>query len=489
VETVLLYVLGVVIVVVGLAVSIGLHEIGHLIPAKKFGVKVGQWMIGFGPTLWSRTFGETEYGVKAIPLGGFISMAGMFPPGKVKEGAVARAGHLRDELELDLVEGDLHDSTEDAAIARPTTASPRASQPTTTKPKMDSTGFFNVLVQDARDSSAQTIDAGAEDRVFYKLTFWKRIIIMLGGPVMNLLIAVVLYTIILCGFGIPVASTTIGSVSKCIASSTSQTTCSSTDETAPAAAAGIKPGDVFVSIDGTTISSWNQATAIIRKSAGTTLAVVVKRDGRNVALSLTPKLTERPTTDPATGAAVTDSAGKTVTQEVGFVGIGDATEIQQQPVTAVLPAVGSNIASVSKVIFTLPQRLVQVAQAAFGGQKRDPNGPISVLGVGRLAGEITTINSIPILQRISADIQIIAGLNVALFVFNLIPLLPLDGGHVLGAIWEALRRRLAKIFKRPDPGPVDMAKLVPLTLVIVAILGASSALLIYADIVNPVTFQ
>jgi membrane-associated protease RseP (regulator of RpoE activity) len=484
VETVLLYVLGVVIVVVGLAVSIGLHEIGHLIPAKKFGVKVGQWMIGFGPTLWSRKFGETEYGVKAIPLGGFISMAGMFPPGKVKDGAVARAGHLRDELELDLVEGDMHDTSEDAALARPSTTGTRAA-----KPKMDSTGFFNVLVQDARDSSAQTIEAGAEDRVFYKLTFWKRIIIMLGGPVMNLLIAIVLYGIVLCGFGIPVASTTIGSVSQCIASSTTQTSCSSTDETAPAAAAGIKPGDTFVSIDGTAISSWGQATDIIRKSAGSTLAVVVKRDGENVALSLTPKLTERPVVDSKTGAVVTDGNGKTVTQDVGFVGIGYATEVQQQPVTAVLPAVGSNIASVAKVIVTLPQRLVQVAQAAFGGEKRDPNGPISVLGVGRLAGEITTINSIPILQRISADIQIIAGLNIALFVFNLIPLLPLDGGHVLGAIWEALRRRLAKIFKRPDPGPVDMAKLVPLTLVIVAILGASSALLIYADIVNPVTFQ
>ena len=479
-ETVLLYVLGVVIVVVGLAVSIGLHEIGHLIPAKKFGVKVGQWMIGFGPTLWSRKFGETEYGVKAIPLGGFISMAGMFPPGKVKDGAVARAGHLRDELELDIVEGDMHDTSEDAALA---------SKPSTAKPKMDSTGFFNVLVQDARDSSAQTIEEGAEDRVFYKLSFWKRIIIMLGGPVMNLLIAVVLYTIILCGFGIPVASTTIGSVSQCIASSATQTTCSSTDETAPAAAAGIKPGDTFVSIDGTAITSWNQATEIIRTSAGTALAVVVKRDGKDVALSLTPKLTERPVANPTTGNPETDANGKTITQDVGFVGISYVTVVEQQPITAVLPYVGNTIVSVSKVVITLPQRLVQTAQAAFGGGKRDPNGPIGVVGIGRLAGEITTTTSAPFAARIESVIGIVAGLNIALFVFNLIPLLPLDGGHIIGAVWEALRRRLAKWFKRPDPGPVDMAKLVPLTLVIVVILGASSLLLLYADIVNPVTLQ
>ncbi|MFE5673243.1 M50 family metallopeptidase [Agromyces sp. NPDC056523] len=438
-DSVLAFVIGVAIIVVGLAVSIGLHEIGHLVPAKLFGVKVTQYMIGFGPTIWSKRKGETEYGVKAIPLGGYIAMIGMFPPAK---GEAATAG---------------------------------------------STSFFRGLVQDARDSSAESITPGDEDRAFYRLPVWKRIVVMFGGPFMNLVLAIVLLGVLLIGFGISQASTTIGSVSECALPATSERqACESGDPAAPGAEAGLQPGDTILVVAGEPIDSWNESTAIIRDHPGEAIDMVVLRDGEEVALEVTPLLSERYVIDEQ-GQVVTDASGDPVTVQAGFVGIGPATETVRQPVTAVLPMVGENVQAVAGIILNLPQRIIDVAEAAFGPEERDPNGPISVVGVGRVAGEIASLDEVPLASKAAGLVGILASLNIALFVFNLIPLLPLDGGHIAGALWEAIRRGWAKLRRRPDPGPVDLAKLMPLTFAVVVVLGGMSALLIYADIVKPVS--
>ncbi len=436
---IVLYIVGVLSIVVGLAVSIALHELGHFAPAKWFGVRVGQFMIGFGPTIVSRRRGETEYGLKWIPLGGYISMSGMYPP--VKEGGRARTA---------------------------------------------STGFFQTLVQDARTASADTIVEGEEQRAFYRLPVLKRVIIMLGGPFMNLVIAVVLYGVLLMGFGIPQLSTTIGSVNECVLPASSERQeCAPGDAASPGAEAGLLPGDRIVAIDGEAVESWDDVTGAVRPAAGEPLSVEIEREGAPLTVTVTPLLTERFAV--VDGEVVEGPDGEPVLEEVGFVGVGAAFETVRQPITEVLPAVGDNIVRVVEIIISLPQRMIDVAQAAFGTEERDPNGPISVVGVGRIAGEIASLDTIPVVDRIANITGVLASLNVALFVFNLIPLLPLDGGHVAGALWEGLRRRIAKLFGRPEPGPIDTARLVPITLAVVLVLGAMSALLIYADIVNPVS--
>lgn len=437
---VLLYALGILIILIGLAVSIGLHEIGHLVPAKLFGVKVTQYMVGFGKTIWSKRKGETEYGVKMIPLGGYVAMTGMFPPAHPGE-----------------------------------------------KARDASTGFLDSMAQDAREASAETIDEGEDRRTFYRLPVWKKIVIMLGGPVMNLILAFVFFGIVLMGFGTAQYSTTLGYVSQCILpASSEQTECTSEDPLAPAADAGLQPGDKVLAIGDTEITSWEQLRDLVSASPGKALAVSVQREGDTLDVTMTPAGTERWVVD-AQGEAVLGANGEPLTETVGMIGVNPTTEIVKQPITAVPVYIGNNVAQVAQVIVGLPQRMVDIWNAAFGSEERDPNGPIGVVGVGRLAGEIVSLDQTPVAAKSQMVLSLLGSLNIALFVFNLVPLMPLDGGHVAGAIYEGIKRRLFKLFGKEDPGPVDTAKMVPITFAVVIILGAMSLLLVYADIVKPVS--
>jgi membrane-associated protease RseP (regulator of RpoE activity) len=435
VET-LLYVGGILFMLVGLALSIGLHEIGHLLPAKLFGVRVGQYMIGFGPRIWSRRIGETEYGFKLLPIGGFISMSGMYPASKNSRAA---------------------------------------------------TGIFRSLVQDARAANDETIAAGEEDRVFYKLPVWKRVIVMLGGPFMNLVLALLIFTVLASGIGLQQGTTTISSVTECVLpAGSSQTECTADDPASPAAEAGILPNDILVSIDGTPVSTFAEATAIVQAAPGETLDVVVRRGGTEQNLEITPIVAERTLTD-ASGRPILDDAGDPVVKEVGYVGMFAQMGYVPQPLSVGPQMAIENVGRVANLIATLPVRLWDVGVSLFTGSERDPNGPLSVVGVGRLAGEVAATDA-PVLNRFAVLLNLLGSLNIALFVFNLIPLLPLDGGHIVVALWEGIKRGWARLFRRPPPAPVDATKLVPLTVVVAVLLIGMGALLLLADLFNPVNF-
>ncbi len=441
----LAFVIGFALLFVGLAVSIALHELGHLWPAKKFGVRVGQYMIGFGPTIWSRRIGETEYGFKALPIGGYISLAGMYPPSPREREAVA-AGQR----------------------------SGRAGG-----------GFFATMVQDARAANDETLQAD-DERVFYRLPVWQRVVIMLGGPTMNLLFAMVLFAILLSGIGVQTATTTVSSVSECIIpADADRTECAASDPAAPAAAAGIRPGDVIVAVDGQQVATFAAAAQIIQSAPGRAIDIVVQRDGVEQTVTLTPASVEQVVTDER-GRPVLGADGEPETEIVGIAGIRQEVEYLREPIWVGPQTAIENVGSVAGIIWQMPVKVWEAGSTLVTGEERDPNGPLSIVGAGVLAGEVASAEA-PVLNRVAGFLSLLASLNVALFVFNLIPLLPLDGGHIAVALWDGIRRAWAKFTHRPPPPQVDATKLVPVTFVVVVALIVMGAVLILTDIVNPLS--
>jgi membrane-associated protease RseP (regulator of RpoE activity) len=426
-----LYALGVIAFALGLLASIALHEIGHLVPAKKFGVRVTQYMVGFGPTVFSRRRGETEFGLKAIPLGGYIRMIGMVPP---------RADGTRSRW-------------------------PRR---------------MGEMVEEFRATSRTEVTPADGDRQFYRLTPGKKMIIMLGGPTMNLLIFFVL-TILLYGFiGLKAPTTTVGTVSNCVVSSTVSTQdCpapSSPDYRKAPANGVLQAGDKITAINGTPIKKWSEAVSVIESSADKKLTLTVRRHGQPVQLSITPVLNTKYAND--TG---------TQTKQAGFIGISTTESYQTLSPGQIRSVIWQQLGLSVEALKQFPAKIASLVGTVFQGKPRDQEGAVGVIGLGRIGGEIADSAQVAALDKISMLISLLASVNLLLFFFNLLPLLPLDGGHVAGALVEAVRRGIARLRKRPRLIFVDVAQLVPVMYVVASVLIVFSVLVMYADIVKPIS--
>jgi membrane-associated protease RseP (regulator of RpoE activity) len=428
-----LYALGVIVFVLGLLASIALHEIGHMVPAKRFGVRVTQYMVGFGPTIWSRHKGDTEYGLKAIPMGGYIRMIGMVPP--KQDGKRSRWPRRMGEL-----------------------------------------------VEEFRATSRTEVGPGDENRQFYRLTPGKKVIIMLGGPTMNLLIFLVV-TILLYGLiGTKVPTTTVNAVSECVVPATAKVqTCPPKDskDYVKAPANGVlQPGDKIVAINNTPITKWSQSVSIIEASAGRPITITVDRNRQTIPLTLTPVETTKFAND--TGSQ---------TKQAGFIGVGTKPKYQQLGPSQIGSVIWRQTTLGVSALEQFPSKMASLWGTVFEGKPRDQKGAVGVVGLGRIGGEIATSNNIATLDKIAGLFSLLAGVNLLLFFFNLLPLLPLDGGHVAGAVVEAIRRGIARLRKKPKQIFVDVAQLVPVMYIVASVLIVFSVLVMYADIVKPISIN
>jgi membrane-associated protease RseP (regulator of RpoE activity) len=392
------FLLGIVIFVVALLVSVMLHEAGHFLTAKKFGMKVTQFFVGFGQTLWSRRRGETEYGVKAIPAGGFVKIVGM--------------------------------------------------------------------------TQMDDVDPADEQRSFRSHPGWQRVIVLAAGSFMHFVLALVLLVILAAGVGLATTTNTtkIGTVDACVPANVNAG-CGTGSPASPAKRAGLRVGDTIVAIGGTPVHNWTQMGKAIRaQHPGAPVTVVVDRGGQRLTLH-----TSLATIHGRSGA---------------FLGVSPVVVFQRTGLGSALSYAGNQFGQMltgsAKVVASLPKAIPDL----FAHNRAStPGGQVtSVVGAGDVTGQVLEL-PIGWQAKVGLVLLIVASLNIFIGAFNLLPLLPMDGGHLAVVIYERARAWLARLMRRPDPGPVDYRRLIPVSVGVFALLVGVGLLLIMADLVNPVHIQ
>jgi len=393
----MLSILGVLAFVVALLTSVMIHEAGHYLTAKKFGMKVTEFFLGFGQKIWSTQRGETEFGLKAIPAGGYCKIVGMSP---------------REEL-----------------------------------------------------------SAADADRAFIKGSVGQRLIVLGAGSFLHFVIGFVLLISLFAGVGVTSVTNQVQKVSDCVPQSATEV-CSANSTPSPAKNAGFLAGDKLIKINNQSFKQWSDAVAVIRASAGKQLNIVVDRNGQQIPLSVIPA------TRMVNGKAV------------GVLGVINKIDtVRFNPIVATQKSVtfGKDILnnSVSSLV-KLPSKIPDLLAQTFGGKPRDPQGLVGVVGVARVSGETASTGKLTTNEKIATFILIVASLNIFVGMFNLLPLLPLDGGHMAVAIADGIRNFLARRRGLPKPAPIDVERLTPITMVVFAFMAALSIILLAADIFNPI---
>jgi membrane-associated protease RseP (regulator of RpoE activity) len=390
-------IIGILAFVLALLISVMIHEAGHYLTAKRFGMKVTEFFVGFGKKLWSMQRGETEFGVKAVPAGGYCKIVGMSP---------------REVL-----------ATEDT------------------------------------------------HRAFIKAGVGQRLIVLGAGSFLHFAIGFLLLLTLFLSVGVTSVTNTVEAVSECIPKVANEA-CNSRSKPSPAKAVGILAGDKITKVNGQSYSEWVEVVNIIRQSAGKQIEITIERNGMPINLLVTP--------------ASRQADGK----KVGVLGVVNTIgTITYGPIEATAKAskyTGEILGNSLTSLFTLPSKIPDLVRQTFGGQTRDAEGLVGVVGVARVSGQTAETDKLTTREKIATFVLIIASLNLFVGMFNLLPLLPLDGGHMAVAIADGVRNIWAKRRGLPKPLPFDVEKLAPLTMVVFIFMAGLSLLLLTADIFNPI---
>jgi membrane-associated protease RseP (regulator of RpoE activity) len=396
-------ILGVILFALGITISIALHEAGHMWTARVLGMKVRRYYIGFGPTIFSFRRGETEYGLKAIPAGGFCDIAGMTQ---------------HDELAPDEV-----------------------------------------------------------DRAMYKQKTWKRLVVMSGGIAMNFVLGLALVVVLAVGWGLPNLNqppeTQLGTMS-CVSAQNADGTLADCDGAGPAERSGLREADRVTAVGGVPVDTWADLQKQTRAHDGPVDYTIV-RDGQTLTVTVEPQQVQR---------LIKNADGTVTTEEVGAIGVvPDYYGPTQYNVLSAIPAsvafTGDLMVESVKGLAQLPGKVSDLWTSVTGGE-RAADTPISVVGASVIGGQAAE-------QGLwEMFILLLISLNFFLGIFNLLPLLPLDGGHMAVTIYEKIRNSLRLRRGLPAGGPVDYMKLMPITYVVIAVGGAFMLLTLTADIVNPI---
>ena len=377
--------LGILAFIVALLFSVMVHEFGHYITARKYGMWVSEFFVGFGKRIWSVQRGETEFGVKAIPAGGYCKIEGMSP---------------NDEM-----------------------------------------------------------PQGQEERAFYKASSGKKLIVLGAGSFLHFVLGFVLLFTLFAGIG---TNQVLPVINEVVPNSAAQ-------------AAGIQAGDEVISINGKRVTEWYKDVEVIRESQGAELTLVLNRNGEEVVVT--------------TAARLTDIDGTKryvlgIVNEVGLERSGVLVSIKNS-VTVTKGFLVESVKSLGK----LPEKIPALWGATVRGEERDANGLVGVVGVARVSGEAVGSDKLTPMERLATFVLIVASLNIFVGVFNLLPILPLDGGHMAVAIADSIRAFFARLRGRPRPAPIDVTVLTPITMVVFVVLATLTLLLLVADVINPVTLN